>query len=171
MNGKVLIVDESRCTGCLLCALACSARHTGEIRLDRAHIQIWRTANSRYVPLTCHHCEVPSCALACPTKACHWEQDALRVVIEEQRCIGCRTCVVACPFSHAHYDPVARVSTKCDYCDGDPVCVQVCEPGAIQYVYADEDCDQRRRQAPLVRAMARRDGPPLSPDATRCIRA
>lgn len=158
MNGKVLLVDESRCTGCLLCAIACSIRHTGDISLERAHIEVWRTDDSHHVPLTCHHCETPSCVLACPTKACHRDEAASRVVIDDTKCIGCRSCVVACPFAHAHYDRADRVSAKCDYCDGDPECARACEPRAIVYVYADEAGVAKKRDVPLVQAEARRRG-------------
>jgi carbon-monoxide dehydrogenase iron sulfur subunit len=150
VDGKVLIVDEDRCTGCLLCAIACSIKHVGDISLDRAHITVWRTGEDRYVPLTCHHCETPSCTLACPTKACHQDVGSSRVLIDSAKCIGCRSCVVACPFGHAHYDTVAGVSTKCDYCDGQPECVRVCDPDAIAYVYSDENSEHLRRRVPLV---------------------
>jgi len=156
MDGKVLLSDESKCTGCLLCSIACSVHHTGDISLDRAHIKIWRTDEEHYVPLTCHHCETPSCVLACPTKACHRDEATSRVLIDPAKCIGCRTCVVACPFGHAHYDRVERVSVKCDYCDGSPECARVCEPRAIVYVGADETSLARRRDMPLVRAETRR---------------
>ena len=156
MNGKVLLADESKCTGCLLCSIACAIRHTGAISLERAHIKVWRTDEEHYVPLTCHHCETPSCVLACPTKACHRDEASSRVAIDPTKCIGCRTCVVACPFGHAHYDRIDRISVKCDYCDGSPECARVCGPRAIAYVSADETNMARRRDMPLVRADARR---------------
>jgi len=155
VNGKVLLVDEEKCDGCLLCAIACSIAHTGQIDLVRSHFKVWRTEEQLHVPLTCHHCETPSCAAACPTKACHQDAEGGRVLIDDAKCIACRTCVVACPFGHAHYDPVARVSTKCDYCDGEPECVRVCAPGAIRYVYSDESSGHRRRAAAQVRAARR----------------
>ena len=157
MNGKVLVIDEEKCNGCMLCVIACSIAHTGTIDLDRSHITVWRTEDGPYVPLTCHHCETPSCAEACPTKACHQDLVSRRVLIDDSKCIGCRTCVVACPFGHAHYDRVARVSSKCDYCDGQPECVLVCPTGAIRYVYSDESSGHRRREAAIVQAARRLD--------------
>jgi anaerobic carbon-monoxide dehydrogenase iron sulfur subunit len=158
VDGRVLIVDEAKCDGCLLCAIACSIEHTGDISLERAHIKVWRTDEERYVPLTCHHCETPSCALACPTKACHQDEASLRVLIDSTKCIGCRTCVVACPFGHAHYDGVARVSAKCDYCDGKAECARVCAPKAIAYVYSDENSEAKRREGPLAQTARRLRG-------------
>lgn len=155
MNGKVLLVDEDRCDGCMLCVAACSMRHFGRVDVGRSHIQVWHTGADRHVPLTCHHCEAPSCVGACPTKACHVQLAEERVMIKAERCIGCRSCVVACPFGHAHYDAVLGVSSKCDYCDGEPECVRVCEPKAIQYVWADEDASPTRRRTAVVRGRER----------------
>lgn len=153
--GRVLIVDEGKCDGCLLCALACAVAHTGGTDLQRAHMQIHRLAEAVFVPLTCHHCETPTCAEACPTKACRKDDETQRVVIDGSRCIGCRTCVVACPFGHAHYDRAARVSSKCDYCDGEPECARVCPAQAIAYVYSDESSQHKKAESAAVRASLR----------------
>jgi anaerobic carbon-monoxide dehydrogenase iron sulfur subunit len=150
MNGKVLVIDERKCNGCMLCAVACSIRHFGDIALERSQIKVWRTEDGLFIPLTCHHCETPSCAGACPCKACRESEDDGRVIIDDTQCIGCRACNMACPFGHAHYDEVARVSTKCDYCDGEPECVRVCEPGAIRYVPSDECSRHRKRESAMV---------------------
>ena len=173
MDGRILLIDEERCTGCMLCAVACSIAHLGDIGLERAHIKVWRTEAACFVPLTCHHCETPSCMQACPTKACHQDAETLRVLIDATKCIGCRSCVNACPFGHAHYDAVARVSTKCDYCDGEPECARVCEPGAISYVYSDENSQSKKREAAMVQAALRRSmGPqPMSRDDIRAVEA
>jgi Fe-S-cluster-containing dehydrogenase component len=156
--GKVILTDVEKCTGCQLCAAACSIAHTGDVTFERAHINIHRTGDQAFVPLTCHHCETPSCALACPTKACSLDEKTNRVHIDPDVCIGCQTCVVACPFGHAHFDRVARVSVKCDYCDGEPECVRVCEPKALRYVYSEENSLDKRWGAGTVRAALRLRG-------------
>lgn len=165
MHGKVLLIDEDKCDGCMLCSIACAIVHTRNIDLDRAHIKLWHTEDGLHVPLTCHHCETPSCVAACPTKACREDGDGQRVIISDGECIGCRACNVACPFDHAHYDRVQRVSVKCDYCDGEPECARICPNGAIAYVYSDESSQGKRRQAAIAKArleraagMARRCG-------------
>ena len=77
------------------------------------------------------------------------------MLIDKTKCIGCRTCVVACPFGHAHYDRVVGTSVKCDSCDGDPVCASVCEAEAIACVISEESGLPARREAPLVEAAQR----------------
>lgn len=152
MHGRVLLVDTDKCTGCLLCMVGCSLAHTGVADMERSHIRVYRSDENVFVPLTCNHCETPSCAAACPTTACRRDPEGMRVIIDDSMCIGCKTCVNACPFAHAHYDEVTRVSTKCDYCDGEPECVRLCEPGAITYVYSDESSTDKKRESALVRA-------------------
>jgi Fe-S-cluster-containing dehydrogenase component len=101
-----------------------------------------------YLPMTCNHCEKAYCVEVCPTKACHREvENNNRVVIDKNLCIGCRTCVVACPFGHPFFDSQDRVTVKCDYCDGDPKCVAFCEPKAVTYVDADVIQVTKKREA------------------------
>jgi len=171
MNGRVLLIDEEKCTGCLLCTAACAIAHAGEIDFERAHIRVYETGPERFAPLACHHCETPSCTLACPTKACHREVETLRVLIDDNKCISCRSCVNACPFGHAHYDHVAHVSVKCDYCAGQPECVRVCEPRAIAYVFSAESSQHKRRGSPLARAVARRALAPPQAEAEPTVSA
>ena len=129
MRGKVLVVDDAVCDGCGDCVTACSTQGVGEGDTRVSRIDVVTTGEDTFVPLTCNHCESPSCALACPTMACRIDPDGTRVVIDTERCIGCRTCVIACPFSHARYDPRGGTSVKCDLCGGTPACVAVCQPG------------------------------------------
>lgn len=157
MHGRVLLIDAEKCDGCLLCMVGCSLAHVGDADMERSHIRVYRADHGVFVPLTCNHCETPSCAEACPTSACHRDSENLRVIIDESLCIGCKTCVNACPFAHAHYDEAVGVSAKCDYCDGEPECVRLCEPGAIVYAYSDESSDGKKRGSALVRASLRRN--------------
>lgn len=149
MEQKVLVVDQQKCTGCRLCELVCSVHHTGSSNPSRARIKVvkWEHVGI-YLPMTCNHCEKAYCVEVCPTKACHREPDNNnRVVIDKNLCIGCRTCVVACPFGHPFFDIQDRVTVKCDYCDGDPKCVAFCDPKAVAYVDADMIQMTKKREA------------------------
>jgi carbon-monoxide dehydrogenase iron sulfur subunit len=135
MQQKVLAIDYEKCTGCRACELACSVYHTGASNPSRSRIRVLKWEEiGLYLPLTCNHCEKPVCVEVCPTKACHIDPDSHRVLIDKNRCIGCKTCILACPFGAPLYDVSEHITVKCDYCDGDPQCVRFCETGAIQFV-------------------------------------
>lgn len=68
-------------------------------------------------------------------------------MVNYDRCIGCKTCVVVCPFGAVGFDHVAGKIISCDLCDGDPVCVRFCETEALQYVDASEVNKKRQREA------------------------
>jgi len=147
MEEKVLIVDQQKCTGCRLCELVCSVHHTGSSNPSRARIKVvkWEEAGV-YLPMICNHCEKAYCVEVCPTKACHREPELNnRVVIDKNLCIGCRTCIVACPFSHPFFDVKDRVTVKCDHCDGDPLCVAFCDMKAVKYVDVDKVPTAKKR--------------------------
>jgi Fe-S-cluster-containing dehydrogenase component len=138
MNGKVILIDQEKCTGCRQCEMVCSVFHTGSSNPSRSRIKVVKWENEGiYLPTTCQNCEKPFCTEVCPTKACHREPENLRVVIDKDLCIGCKTCIVACPFGAPSFDHVDRISVKCDYCDGDPQCVNFCTVKAVTYVDAD----------------------------------
>ena len=138
MNGKVILVDQEKCTGCRLCELVCSVFHTGASNPGRSRIKVIKWEHEGiYLPTTCQNCEKPYCTEVCPTKACHRETEHQRVVIDKDLCIGCKTCIIACPFGAPFFDTVERITVKCDYCDGDPQCAAFCEVKAVAYVDVD----------------------------------
>lgn len=160
LRRKVLLVDPERCDGCAKCVEACSEFHTASVDPDRSRIRVLALAAAAsperseregeraelFVPSTCQQCETPTCAEACPTAACHRAQETHTVVIDRDVCMGCKTCIVACPFGAPSFDAVDGVSIKCDLCGGDPRCVRACGPGALEFVFADENNARRRRR-------------------------
>ncbi len=149
MLEKILVVDQQKCTGCRLCELVCSVYHTGASNPSRSRIRVvkWEAAGI-YLPMLCNHCENPYCIEVCPAKACHREPDLNnRVVIDKNLCIGCRTCIIACPFGHPFFDVEERVTVKCDYCDGNPQCVDFCSAKALFFANADTSNTAKKREA------------------------
>jgi Fe-S-cluster-containing hydrogenase component 2 len=68
------------------------------------------------------------------------------VVVDEALCVGCRMCVVACPFGCIHFENSRGVAVKCNLCDGEPRCVQNCMSGALHYADMNELAAIKRRQ-------------------------
>ena len=139
MQQKVLFIDYEKCTGCRACELACSVFHTGASNPSRSRIRVikWEEIGL-YLPLTCQNCEKPFCVEVCPTKACHIDSERHMVLIDKSKCIGCKTCILACPFGSPLFDKTEHITVKCDYCDDNPQCVRFCEVGAIKYLDAAE---------------------------------
>jgi len=150
MQGRVLMIDHEKCTGCRQCEMVCSVFHNGASNPSRSRIKVvkWEHVGF-YLPMTCQNCEKPFCVEVCPTKACHKDLENQRVMIDRDKCIGCKTCIVACPFGAPLYDKVERISIKCDYCDGDPQCVRFCEARAIGYVEEDQVGVNKKREVSL----------------------
>ena len=149
MEEKVLVVDQQKCTGCRQCELVCSVYHTGSSNPSRSRIKVFKWEHAGiYLPMICNHCEKAYCLEVCPTKACHREPELNnRVVIDKDLCIGCKTCIMACPFSHPFFDIKEQVTVKCDYCDGDPQCVAFCYVKAIFFAEADNIQMAKKREA------------------------
>jgi protein NrfC len=150
-----LVYDSRLCLGCQSCMFACSMTHEGEGNPSLSRIQIIRDAPSftKYpydiFMSLCRQCVAPLCVQNCPTGACHVDAANGNVrMIDESKCIGCRTCLSACPHRphRTIWNPEKRKSTKCDLCaeapywdeqggpSGKQACVEICPAKAIRLV-------------------------------------
>ncbi|WP_236698102.1 4Fe-4S dicluster domain-containing protein [Pyrodictium occultum] len=171
-----MALDVNKCIGCRRCAYACvmennqarnlhiewikvveMPRKEMEITEANMHYNDAPKPDKVYVPIACMHCEDPPCVMVCPVRATWKEPDGI-VVVDYDRCIGCRYCMVACPYGARHFNwakpyiPVTElnpnmhilgniprqphVMEKCTWCiqrtrdGGVPACVEVCPVGA-----------------------------------------
>lgn len=97
----VMVIDLSRCKNARKCMEACQGAH--ELRPEQHHINVLAmqdTPNTApyYMPKPCFHCDNPPCVKVCPVDATFKRQDGI-VLIDNERCIGCRFCIAACPYS------------------------------------------------------------------------
>ena len=122
-KARALLFDVTRCIGCHACAKACKESHGfpgdgEETELDATtYTVVLDKGDDRYLRRMCMHCADPSCASACPVGA-FTKTELGPVVYDGSKCLGCRYCMVACPFSVPRYEwskpvPVVR---KCDGC-------------------------------------------------------
>ena len=97
----VMVIDLAKCKNALACQSACNKHHyvTG----DNAWVKVYKMQESKntapyWMPTTCQHCDQPACVTVCPVDATFKRRDGL-VLIDNTRCIGCRFCMAACPYS------------------------------------------------------------------------
>ncbi len=104
-----MVIDTRRCVGCRACVVACKAENKTPPGVSYRRVQdepIWKRFDDkpRFVSQSCNHCENPPCVPVCPVAATYKrEQDGI-VVVDYERCIGCRLCMEACPYGARFYD-------------------------------------------------------------------
>lgn len=167
---KLIELDQKACTGCRQCELVCSVHHTGTANPSRARIHVikWE-ADGFYLPMFCPQCLEPACAAVCPRDAISRSSDTGIVAIAYERCIGCKMCVMACPYGAMGIDSEEGRVTKCDLCGGEPYCVSFCEAGALHYVDSSTANISRMRACAsrFLQSLAPGELTPLSTGASR----
>ena len=131
-----VILDMDRCIGCHSCSAACFYSHQGMPNVSYGIIE------EGTLPVICRQCEEPACVEACPVEALRREPSG---VVRRSRmlCIGCGSCVYACPFGVIHPDLNRHQVAKCDMCEervlvgGVPRCVSACTSGALRFESAE----------------------------------
>jgi len=136
-NTRAILVDITKCIGCRSCEQACKQLHgfpqQTELKLSPTAFTIVEEHGDRFVRRMCMHCQDPACASACLVGALHKTADG-PVTYDASKCIGCRYCIVACPFSVPRYEWAKLVPyvKKCDMCaerqlkGQQPACVEAC---------------------------------------------
>ena len=134
------------CTGCQSCEMVCSLSHEGVCCscLSRIQVKKWGEI-ALYFPIVCQHCEDAPCITICPTTARRREKDTGAVVTDPKWCVGCKSCMYACPYSAPVIHPKTGKTMTCDLCGGKPLCVEACTVGALAYTSVGEHSLERKR--------------------------
>jgi sulfite dehydrogenase (quinone) subunit SoeB len=164
-----LVIDLDTCVGCHACAVACKEWNAGGIAgpltdenpygaepfgvwFNRVHsYEVEPLAASAqqsmtvHFPRSCLHCEQPACVTVCPTGASYKRAEDGIVLVDEDKCIGCKLCSWACPYGAREYSAVEGVMKKCTLCvdriynehldeiERQPACVQACPTRARHF--------------------------------------
>ncbi|MFH1639150.1 MAG: 4Fe-4S dicluster domain-containing protein [Chloroflexota bacterium] len=145
---KRVYVKEEACISCRLCEVYCRLAHSKSQDLIKAFKKETPAPLSRVrmeengtvsFSVRCQHCQDAPCISACLTGALSRNADGT-VLVDEARCMGCWTCVLACPYGAIRQDLSEHRIVKCDLCQGEemPACVENCPNEALVYSEADE---------------------------------
>jgi len=141
---------EDVCIGCHLCEVACITEHS----LSKDPVKAFMFEKERPISrctveendggavsfsTTCRHCEEPACLQACISGAVQKGADG-RVTIDKEKCVGCWSCVMACPFGSVQRDTRSKRASKCDLCPDRerPACVDACPNRALVFEKGDQ---------------------------------
>ncbi len=143
---------------------------TGSCGSTQAQPATTLPALTLHFPRSCLHCETPACVTVCPTGASYKRAEDGIVLVDEDKCIGCKLCSWACPYGAREYSAVEGVMKKCTLCvdriyndnlpesERQPACVQACPTGARHFG------DLGDPESKVSKLVAERDGVALMPE-------
>lgn len=158
MSQMAFYFDGTRCTGCKTCEMAC--KDYRDLKVGYAFRKVYETTVgettraadgsitttcvSYPVSMSCNHCDMPACLGKCPQGAIIKDEDTGLVHNDHEKCIGCGTCVAACPYNVPKVDEELKKAIRCDGCRDrvaageKPVCVEACPARALDFGPVEE---------------------------------
>ena len=134
-----MLVYSEKCTGCRACETACSFYHSGSFSANQSRVRIEKIeSQGKDLPQICRQCGNALCIQACPTEALSKDDSTKAILIDFEKCIGCRQCLKVCNFDAIVFDSVANKPLICNLCGGSPNCVKRCASGALAYANAGD---------------------------------
>ncbi|WP_404328942.1 DMSO/selenate family reductase complex B subunit [Mesobacillus maritimus] len=145
-------INQEHCVGCKACDVSCKDKNDLDIGMNFRRVYEYEeggyvqqgegivpNVTAYYFSIACNHCTSPACLPSCPTKAIIKREEDGIVIVEQEKCIGSRFCVRACPYGAPQFDNEILKMSKCDSCltlrekGEEPVCVTTCPQRAIEF--------------------------------------
>jgi Fe-S-cluster-containing dehydrogenase component/formate-dependent nitrite reductase membrane component NrfD len=141
MQNYGFVIDQGKCIGCHACSTACKSENQVPLGVNRTWVKYVETGaypdvRRRFQVTRCNHCANPPCVRICPVTAMYQRDDGI-VEFDPSICIGCKSCIQACPYDSIYLDPETNTAAKCTFCAHrldvglEPACVVVCPEHAI----------------------------------------
>ncbi|MFZ0450795.1 MAG: 4Fe-4S dicluster domain-containing protein [Desulfatiglandaceae bacterium] len=166
MSKYYLFQDAKKCIGCHSCEVICKSNKNLPVGPKVCQILtigprlVDSVPKAAYIFMPCFHCEDPWCVAACPTGAMQKRAKDGIVFIDHDLCVGCKTCMSACPWGAPQWDPELGKAVKCDYCMDrvdrglKPACVTICTTSCLHFGESNEiPAIRRERYAKAVAAL------------------
>lgn len=131
------VIEMTKCIDCKSCMVGCKAENGVQVGRSRNWVSsaglkgVFPTLSVSFEPGNCMHCENPPCEHVCPTKATYRRDDGI-VLVDQNKCVGCKYCMTACPYGARSFNEEKKVTDKCTACvhrvdEGlPPACVLTC---------------------------------------------
>jgi anaerobic dimethyl sulfoxide reductase subunit B (iron-sulfur subunit) len=145
-------INNNYCSGCEACVVSCKDKNDLDVGVNYRRVyeytegdyverkdSVIQHIETFFTSISCNHCEHPKCVENCPTQAMHKREEDGVVVIDHEKCVGCKYCMWNCPYGAPQYNETLGKMTKCDFCidliakGEDPVCVGSCPMRALEY--------------------------------------
>jgi Fe-S-cluster-containing hydrogenase component 2 len=144
----ILVIDPRRCIGCEICESVCSFAHDGEFNPINSRINRVRIEPVINSTINCLKCKDPDCVEACDLNALSQDPDTGLIIVDENACDGCGSCVKYCPYGAITIHSKTNKAIMCDLCEDneydEPQCVEYCPKGAIFVETIDGEKDEER---------------------------
>ena len=147
---RKVYIKEEVCIGCGLCRVYCQAEHSRskdiikafkrEIPRPLPRIRVESKGEVSFA-IQCRHCDDPWCVYSCLTGAMRRDPESGTVTVDTEKCTGCWTCLVVCPYGALVRDETRKIAAKCDLCPEQevPICVANCPNEALVLSVEDEE--------------------------------
>ena len=140
MPRYAMVIDQSRCIGCMACVVAC--KRENDVPPEHYRTRVLELVQGKFPALKsefrselCNHCDDAPCVDICPTGASHKEEDGT-VQIDRKKCVGCKACIASCPYDARFINEEHGYAEKCTFCQPrvregkKPACVATCIGGS-----------------------------------------
>lgn len=160
------LIDQGKCIGCHACSTACKSENQVPLGVYRTWVKYVETGaypdvRRRFQVTRCNHCANPPCVRICPVSAMYQRDDGI-VEFDPSICIGCKSCMQACPYDSIYLDPETNTAAKCHFCAHrldvglEPACVVVCPEHAILAGDLDDPASEINRKLSFAQATVRK---------------
>ncbi|MEJ2039718.1 MAG: 4Fe-4S dicluster domain-containing protein [Desulfosarcinaceae bacterium] len=158
MKRYYLFQDTRKCIGCRACEVQCKSNKNLPVGPRLCQIievgpkLIGGLPRTAFIFMPCFHCENPWCVAACPTGAMQQRSEDGIVTVDHNLCVGCKTCISACPWGTPQWDPEIGKVVKCDFCVDrldqglKPACVTSCTTQCLEFGLTENMNNVRRRR-------------------------